>query len=260
MLGIEGALMRRSSIVPYAGSLIAGLLVWQIIAWNVEHLVLPGPLSTLSELPLLITEATTIRALAGTITAMLAGFGLAISVGIPLGFALGINRSLAIAVEPIINAIYAIPPVAMVPFLIIWFGLFLKARIALIFLMAVFEYLITVWTGVRSIDRRLIDVARSFGAGPSALLAEVIMPATLPFCMTALRIGFVRALNGAVTAELLFAAANIGALMEGDANHFDISGLLALIVIVSLFGLLVQEGMKLSEACVLPWHRQNGAR
>ena len=221
--------------------------------------MLPGPWSTLAELPTLLTEATTINALVGTFGTMLVGFGLGVVVGMPLGFALGLSRSLAVAAEPIINAVYAIPPVAMVPFLIIWFGLFLKARIALVFLMTVFEILITIWTGTRSVDPRLIDAARSFGAGSATVVAKVILPATLPFCLTALRIGFVRALNGAVTAELLLANANIGALMEADATHFDTAGLLALIVTVSLFGLLVQEGMKTSEEHALPWHLQDGA-
>ena len=131
--------MRHGSILPYVGSLMTGLLVWQVVAWNVPHLVLPGPWSTLAELPTLLTEATTINALVGTFGTMLVGFGLGVVVGMPLGFALGLSRSLAVAAEPIINAVYAIPPVAMVPFLIIWFGLFLKARIALVFLMTVFE-------------------------------------------------------------------------------------------------------------------------
>lgn len=193
----------------------------------------------------------------GALRHLALGYGLALAVGVPLGFLMGRSRKASDALDPLVNAVYAIPPVAFVPFLVIWFGLFFAARVALVFLMCVFEILITVTAGVRDIEPRFVDVGRSFGARRAALLAKVVFPAALPFLFTALRIGLVRATNAMITAELFFAAVNLGGLMKDSAARFDTAGLLAVIVLLSGFGLVAQETLKAVEARALPWH---GAR
>ena len=156
--------------------------------------------------------------------------------------------------SPVINALYALPPVALVPFLIIWFGLFFQARVALVFFMSVFEILVTVEAGSRNVDAALTTVGRSFGCGRYQLLRYVILPAALPFLFTAFRIGLVRAINATITAELFFAAVNLGALMKDSEQQFDTAGLLAIIVLLCLLGLVSQEGVKAAESRLLPWH------
>ena len=240
--------------LPWLASIIGGLLLWEFAALGVSTLVLPPPSLVLVKLAEIVSGGVLLTALAGSLTSLAIGFALAVAVGFPLGFALGRSRRLAVAAEPVINAIYSIPPVATVPFLIIWFGLFLQARVALIFLMALFEIVITLAAGARTVEPRLIDAARAFGATRWQVTRKVVIPATLPFAFTALRIGFVRALNGMITAELLLAAANIGALMKESVTRFDSAGLLALVLLLGLIGLAVQEGLKALEARLLPWH------
>jgi ABC-type nitrate/sulfonate/bicarbonate transport system permease component len=244
----------RRDLLPWLASIIGGLVLWEIAALGMSALVLPPPTAVLAKLGAAFAGGALTQALLGSLGTLLLGFALAVAVGFPLGFALGRSRALAVAAEPVINAIYAVPPVAMVPFLIIWFGLFLEARVALIFLMALFEIVITLATGARTVEPRLIDAARSFGATRWQVTRSVVIPATLPFAVTALRIGFVRALNGMITAELLLAAANLGALMKESVTRFDSAGLLALVLLLGLIGLAVQEGMKALETRLLPWH------
>jgi ABC-type nitrate/sulfonate/bicarbonate transport system permease component len=242
------------SALPWIASILGGLLLWEIAALGISPLVLPPPSLVLAKLGDAITGDALPAALLASLGTLALGFALAVAVGFPLGFALGRSRSLAVATEPVINAIYAVPPVAMVPFLVIWFGLFLEARIALIFLMALFEIVITMQAGARTVEPRLIDAARAFGASRWQVTRKVVIPATLPFAFTALRIGFVRALNGMITAELLLAAANVGALMKASVTRFDTAGLLALVLLLGLIGLAAQEAMKALEARLLPWH------
>jgi NitT/TauT family transport system permease protein len=118
----------------------------------------------------------------------------------------------------------------------------------------VFDMLVTVAAGARNVPPNLIDVGRSFGANRRMLFRKVLLPASLPFLFTALRIGMVRAMIAMVTAELFFAAVNLGAYMQGAANRFDSAGLLAVLTILSVLGLLAQEGLKGLEARLLPWH------
>jgi ABC-type nitrate/sulfonate/bicarbonate transport system permease component len=235
-------------------SIVAGLIVWEAVARRLPHIVLPPPSIVLVRLAEGILSGELIIALLGSLEALALGLALAIVVGVPLGFALGRNRTFAEMFDPVLNAIYAIPPVAFVPFLIIWFGLHLPARIALVFLMSVFEITVAVTAGARDVNPSQIDVGRSFGARRLDLARKVILPAALPFIFTGLRIGLVRAINGTITAELFFAAINLGAIMNEDATRFDTAGLLSVIVLLSLLGLTAQAALRRIEARVLPWH------
>ncbi|MBV8600242.1 MAG: ABC transporter permease subunit [Candidatus Eremiobacteraeota bacterium] len=206
-----------------------------------------------------VLDGKLVVALLNALPALLIGSGLALFVGIPAGFALGRSRALATMFDPVIDAVYTIPPVAFVPFLIIWFGLYLWARVALVFLMSIFEVIIAVSTGARDVNPGFLDVGRAFGARGLMLAWKVTLPAMLPFLFLAVRIALVRGINAMITAELFFAAVNLGFLMNDDARRFDTAGLLSVIVLLALFGLLVQEGLKVLEARALPWHLREAA-
>src|SRR5579864_4890863 len=195
-------------------SIVVGLILWETIARRLPHIVLPPPSIVLVRLVEDMLSGKLFVALLGSLEALVLGLALAIAVGIPLGFAFGRSRTFAEMFDPVLNALYAIPPVAFVPFLIIWFGLHLPARIALVFLMSVFEITVAVTAGARDVNPGQVDVGRAFGARPLDLARKVIFPAALPFVFTGLRIGLVRAINGTITAELFFAAINLGAIMN----------------------------------------------
>ncbi|MGH6897367.1 MAG: ABC transporter permease [Geminicoccaceae bacterium] len=231
----------------YVLSVAAGLLAWEVAARDMSRLVLAPP----SEVAVRIYEGFASGELAsaflGSLGHMSAGLAIAVAIALPLGFLMGRSRAVAALLEPIVAAIYAIPPVAFVPFIVIWFGFFFEARVALVALMSVFEMLVTFTVGARTIPPALIDVGRSFGSGRMKLIRSVMLPAMLPFVLTGLRLGAVRAIHGMIVAELFFAAANLGEAMKRSALRFDAAGVLAVIVLLAVFGLLVQEGLKALE-------------
>jgi ABC-type nitrate/sulfonate/bicarbonate transport system permease component len=235
-------------------SIVLGLVLWQWAAADVSRVVFAPPTAVLARLGADIASGVFVKALANSLVTLAIGFSLAVLVALPLGFAIGRSAKVAAMADPVLNAIYAIPPVAMVPFLIIWFGLFFEARVALVFLMSFFEILVTVAAGARNVDPLLIAAGRSFGADRARLVTRVMLPASLPFVFTALRVGLVRGINGMITAELFFAAANLGSLMKQSAQRFDTAGLLAIIVLLALVGLAAQEGLRALETKLLPWH------
>ncbi|MBC5809754.1 MAG: ABC transporter permease [Candidatus Eremiobacteraeota bacterium] len=234
-------------------------MVWEAIARRLPHIVLPPPSIVLVRLAQDLLSGKLVVALLGSLEALVLGLALTIVIGVPLGFALGRNRTLAEMFDPVLNALYAIPPVAFVPFLVIWFGLHLPARIALVFLMSVFEVTVAVSVGAREVNPRLIDVGRSFGARGFELTRKVVFPAALPFVFAGVRIGLVRAINGTITAELFFAAINLGAIMNEDATRFDTAGLLTVIVLLALLGLAAQAAFARLEARIVPWHLRPAA-
>jgi len=245
---------RTRMLALTAASILAGLALWQWAARDISRVIFAPPTAVLARLLSDLTSGALIAALAGSLGTLALGFLLAVAVGVPLGFAIGRNEKLAAMADPVLNAIYAIPPVAMVPFLIISFGLFLEARVALVFLMSFYEILVTVAAGARNVDPTLLAVGRSFGTSRGRMVTRVMLPASLPFVFAALRVGLVRGINAMITAELFLAAVNLGAIMKRSAQQFDTAGLLAVIVLLCLVGLAAQEGLKALEARLLPWH------
>lgn len=246
-------LLRRQGLV-YALSIIGGLVLWDIVARQFSGFILAPPTAVAIKLWQGIASGELVVLYVHSLGHMVLGFLLAALVAVPLGLLMGRNDTVYQAIDPLVNAIYAIPIVAFVPFVIIWFGLFFEARVALVFLMCVFDMLLVIVAGARNVERSLLDVGRSFGAGRWLSIRGILLPASLPFLFTAGRIGLVRAVNAMITAELFLAAVNLGAYMKAAANRFDSASLLAVLLILCLTGLGLQELVKWLEARLLPWH------
>ena len=250
---VAGKLLAHNRVVS-ALSIVVGLTIWQIAAGQVSDFILPSPLAVLERFADLAWLTRLLRALSDSLIQLGLGFALSLGIAVPLGIVIGRSTTLTRMFEPVINALYAIPPVAFVPFLIIWFGLFLEARVALVFLMSFFDILVVVIAGARDVRRPLIDVGQSFGASRAQRLRLIVLPALLPFVFAALRVGSARAINGMITAELFFAAVNLGALMKRASQNFDSAAVLSVVVLICLLGLIAQSLINMLESRVLHWH------
>jgi NitT/TauT family transport system permease protein len=241
-------------------SVAVGLALWQLVATQVSHLILPPPSSVLGRVadPAFLVRLLT--ALANSLVQLAAGFGLALALAIPLGTIIGRSAVLSRMFEPLISAIYAIPPVAFVPFLIIWFGLFFEGRVALVFLMSFFDVLVVMIAGARDVRQSLINVGRSFGASRVDQLRLIVLPALMPFFVAALRVGAARAINGMITAELFFAAVNLGQIMKRATQNFDAATALSVVLLICLVGLLTQSAINALERRLLHWHVRGASR
>jgi NitT/TauT family transport system permease protein len=246
-------LVRDNRIISIA-SVAVVIATWQWGAGHVSGFLLPAPAEILDRFIDPKSFSRLVAALGQSLIQLGLGFALTLAVAVPLGILIGRSRVLTQMFEPVINAIYAIPPVAFVPFLIIWFGLFLQARVALVFLMSVFDVLVIMIAGARDVRGSLVDVGRSFGASHSQRLRLIVLPALLPFFFAALRVGSARAINGMITAELFFAAVNLGAIMKRATQNFDSATVLAVVLVVCLLGLIAQSAIKLLERRMLHWH------
>jgi ABC-type nitrate/sulfonate/bicarbonate transport system permease component len=244
----------RKTGLLYVLSILGGLIVWELIAAQFSRVVLSPPTAVARHLYGHTVNLEMPRLLWASLGHTALGYLLAVAAAVPLGFLMGRSARAFAMFDPVVNAFYSIPTIAFVPFLVIWFGLFFSARTALVFIMCVFDILVTVSAGARNVERNLIDVGRAFGAGRWELFRKVLLPASLPFLFTALRIGLVRAVIAMITAELFFAAVNLGKYMQAAQNRFDSAGLLAVLTILAVVGLLAQEGLKALESKLLPWH------
>jgi ABC-type nitrate/sulfonate/bicarbonate transport system permease component len=180
-------------------------------------------------------------ALGGTVFTMVVGYLIAAVIGVGVGLWIGVSRYAQNTIEPLVHAGYATPISLLIPIIGIYTGLELRGRITLVVLWCVFEILVNTSTGIKEVPSSLIDVGKSFNASRWDLYRKVILPAATPFIMLGLKIGVGRAIRGAVTAELLLSAANLGRIVLGAGSTFNIPKLLAGIVLTMLLGLVLMR-------------------
>lgn len=164
------------------------------------------------------------------------GFALAIMVGIPLGLLLGLFRRVGTVVDPLLSALYATPTVALVPLIILLFGIGINAKFAIVFLEALVTITVSTMTGTRSADRRHLETARSFGASKWLVFTSVTLPTTVPFIITGLRIGAGRAIVGVIVAEFIAANVGIGFYISLNGNLLNASRVMLGVLLIGAFG------------------------
>jgi ABC-type nitrate/sulfonate/bicarbonate transport system permease component len=167
------------------------------------------------------------------------GFAIAIAIGIPFGLALGAFRRLSMVFDPILSALYATPTVALVPLIILVFGIGISAKFVVVFLEAFVTLAVSSMTGMRSADRRHLETARSFGASRWRTFTSVNLPSSVPFIVTGLRIGAGRALVGVIVAEFIAANVGIGFYISLNGNTLNASRVMLGVLLIGAFGVFI---------------------
>ncbi|HEX5279153.1 MAG TPA: ABC transporter permease [Micropepsaceae bacterium] len=181
------------------------------------------------------------------------GFGLAAGIGIPLGILMGWYTRLNAVLDPFVNALYATPRIALMPLIIIWFGIDLPAKIAIIFLSSVFPILVNTITGVRTMERDFVKVARSFGATDRQLFTTVALPSSVPNLLTGVRLGLGHALIGIVVGEMYGSSAGIGFMMQTAGATFQTDKVMVGIAIIAAAGMGMTQMLKSLEKRFDSW-------
>lgn len=166
------------------------------------------------------------------------GFLLSAAVGVPMGIMMGWSKRMSYIFGPFVNAFYATPRVAFLSLLIIWFGIGLMSKVALIFLSAVFPILINARDGVKTTPNNLLTAATSFGASQWRIFTTVVIPSTVPFILTGLRLGVGRALIGVFVGELYAANAGVGYMITTAGGTFQTDKVFFGVMVFSFAGLL----------------------
>ncbi len=175
------------------------------------------------------------------------GFVLAIAVGVPLGLLLGRFPALRYLLDPPIMAIYATPHLALLPIIVVWLGIGMQSKIAIVFVGSVIPILVNTMAGVRGVERSWIVAARSFCAKEWDVFAKVILPASLPSVILGIRLGLSRAVLGVVVAEMYQSQAGVGNQIMRYGSEFRTDHLLFDVLLVSVFGLSATSAVRALE-------------
>lgn len=191
--------------------------------------------------------------LAASLTEYSLGFAAALAVGVPLGLAIGTFRRLDHFLSVLLFGVYSTPKAAIAPLIILVAGIGLESKVLLVFLLTFFSVIVSTMAGVHAVAQRHVDIARSFGASRWLVFRSVLLPTTVPFLLTGLRIASGRALVGVVIAEELAANKGIGYYIQFSGTFLDTSRVMLGIVLLGLFGIVLGEVVRRIEKRYEVW-------
>jgi ABC-type nitrate/sulfonate/bicarbonate transport system permease component len=208
----------------------------------------------------LVRNGKLATALAQSLQPFVVGYSIAILVGVPLGLVLGRFRTAEAALGIFITGGYAMPLVALVPLLILWFGLGFSVKAAVIFLMSIFPIVINTWLGVKSVPKALIEVGRSLVASDAVILRRIVLPATLPYIMAGIRLAVGRAVVGMVIAEFFTEISGLGGIIINSANNFDTATMFVPIIVLMVLAVGLNWLIGWCERVIAPWQAEIAGR
>jgi len=188
------------------------------------------------------------------------GYFLSAAFGVPFGILVGWYRRASYVFDPFINAMNATPRIALLPLVIIWLGIGILSKVGIIFLGAVFPILINTRDGVKTTPHNLLTAARSFGASEWQIFKSVVLPSTLPFILTGLRLGVGRALIGVMVGELYAATAGIGFMITVAGATFQTDKVFVGVLIFAISGMTAMEVLTRLESRFDTWRVKVGAQ
>jgi NitT/TauT family transport system permease protein len=246
--------MLRERVVPPVIAFVLFIAAWQAVVWigGYEPYILPGPFVVARRFVEAVVDGTFRPHLVATLTEILLGFAVGSAVAIPTGYLLARSRLANRVLSPYLVAAQAVPILALAPLIALWFGTGLLARSLIVALVVFFPVAISSTIAIRGIDRRLLEMARTYRVTRRQRIALVEVPAALPGIIGALRIGITLAVVGAIVAEWAGGEVGLGVLINlARGSLFDTPLLFATLVVIALVGITLYTIVLLIERRVV---------
>jgi NitT/TauT family transport system permease protein len=244
------------------GTLVVFLLVWELCADfdAINPLFISSPTRIAQAGAALTADPDFWNDIGVSAREFILGYVAAIVIGVPLGLLMGTSRRLSYIVAPFVDTLNAVPRVTLLPLLIIWFGIGIWSKVAVVFLGAVIPIVISALSGVKTNETRFLAMARSFSASRVKVFASIILPGTVPFIFTGLKYAAGRALLGVVVGELYASTAGLGHMIAEAGNMFQTDTLFFGVLIFTATGLVVVALLDRLERRFERWRPNVGAR
>jgi NitT/TauT family transport system permease protein len=225
---------------------LAILIIWDVCArfsgWSTQ--VFPDPITVVASLGELIRNGTLLRHTVASLYRVTAGFYLAVIFGVPLGILLGRLQTFRRFINPLVQFLKPISPLAWIPLAMLWFGIGDKPAIFLIFLSSFFPMVVSTTVAVSSINPTYLQVAANFNFSRTETLTKIIFPAIMPEVVTALRLSVTIAWLVVVAAEMIAVQSGLGYLILDSRNALRMDYVMDGMIVIGLIGLLLDSLMK----------------
>jgi NitT/TauT family transport system permease protein len=239
-------------------SVVLALTAWQLVANARIYsiLFLPGPWDVAQAFAKLFQTDDIWLDIGTSGAEMGIGYGMAIVIGLVIGLLMGWYTRFQYALDPFVNFFYSTPRIVLIPLFILWWGIEMQPKIAVIFLGALFPIIINTMAGVRNTEAALLRVARSFGASDALIFRRVVLPGSVPFILTGFRLGIGHALTGVVVAELIAAKHGVGQLIAISSQTFQTPKMLAGVILIAGTGMFLTTVLQRIENRFQSWRPQ----
>ena len=237
-------------------SVIALLLLWEALGRDVNPIFASYPSAIIAAGVDMLGKGLLAHAFLQSMQPLIAGFIMSAVFGVPIGLILGRSPVAEAAFGIYITAGYATPLVALVPLYVLWFGLGFAVKVAIIFTLGVFPVIINTWQGVKNVPRTLVEVGIAFVATRRMIVREIIVPATLPYIMTGLRLCVGRCIIGVVVAEFFTSISGLGGIILQAGDSFDTAQLFVPVIILMVLGVGLTWFVSWLEHKIAPWQQE----
>jgi ABC-type nitrate/sulfonate/bicarbonate transport system permease component len=237
----ESFYRRYEAWILGGGAVVLVIGIWQA-CWSagmISPLFLSGPSAIVKQFWETLRHGTLLADMRFSGLNFLIGFSMALVSGVVLGVIIGWYRTARMLFDPFVNALYALPRIAMVPMIIIWFGVGMWSKVFIVFFSAFFPVLINTVGGIRSVDRDLLRAARAFCASDWQIFKTVAIPGSVPFILTGVRQGVAVGLIGVVVGEMFGGSQGIGFMVAYGGQTFQTDTLFVGVVLIALAGIIL---------------------
>lgn len=245
--------LAENRYVAASFSLLVLLLAWQVVSMNVHRVILPKPASVAISFVALTHSGELPKAILMTLGPFLHGLGLALVAGVALGLLLGLFPTLARLIDPYIYIFWSTPTLAFLPLIIVWFGIGNTAQVVFVFLSAVFPLIMNTEAGVRQVEGSLVEVVRSLGGKRSEILRIVVIPSTIPYIFSGLRIAIGRAMVGIIVAQYLIVAVGIGYMLQFYGETLQLAKYFSPLIVTALLAVALIQLAGWAESRLVRW-------
>lgn len=238
-------------------SFATAMVLWYILSILPKTArIFPNVLVVLEQIKVMIDRGCLFTDIASSMISVFAGYALGFLIALPVAILMAWYKPVRKILEPWIQFVRNIPPLAYVPLVVIGAGVGRKPQIIVITLATFLIMCVTIYQGVLNIDETLIKAARILGASDKDIFIRVIAPATLPFILTAVRLGAGVALTTLVAAESTGASAGLGMRIRTLNNSFETAPMLLYIIIIGIIGITIEKIIKTLERKLTGWQEK----
>jgi NitT/TauT family transport system permease protein len=249
------ALGRRERLLLGIAGLLTALAVWEIGSRTgfLNPLFFSSPSEVLRAAQSDLFRGRIVRDLTTSLSELIVGVGVGGIVGILVGFCAGWFRHANYVLDPWITVLYSTPKVALVPLVILLLGIDFASKVFVVALMSVFSVIVNTMIGVQAARGPLLDVARSFGASEATQIRTVVLPTSVPFIITGLRLAIGHGMIGVIVAELVAGNHGLGSLLTYAAFSMQSGIVILAVLLIGMWGVLSGEVMRRIEQRVEIW-------
>jgi NitT/TauT family transport system permease protein len=251
--------MARPSLIRLV-SVVLFLCAWEYFGQRVDPLFLAAP-SKIAQAAVEMSESGELwDALLKTLYPFAVGMAISIIGGIIIGVAMAQWRLLEYILDPFVNAMYAIPRVALVPLIMLWAGLGVGSKIIILVSIAIFPVIINTFAGIRDVRHSMLEVGHAYCATDTQIFFKIVVPSAVPFLMTGIRLSVGLGIIGIVVAEFFTAQTGLGGIIIRYANLFATAKMFVPIMVIGLLGVLLTEVVRMIEVRLSRWRALEQSR